>query len=137
MQGMPSLTHLQTGAGGLFPSSVPRARAPRNAFNNLRKRPKCDHKGHNFTSRMAIHKDFAIVKTVLCSVTSLLKVSLCPSVPVCACVSEGGEVTEPYCPCDGGFGWGLIIPNIMAIHDPLSKSPPASRSHTSTSTSTW
>ena len=41
---------------------------------------------------MAIHKDFAIVKTVLCSVTSLLKVSLGPSVHVClcACAAEGG-----------------------------------------------
>ena len=45
---------------------------------------------------MAIHKDFAIVKTVLCSVTSLLKVSLGPSVRVracaCACVSEAGAL---------------------------------------------
>lgn len=75
---------------------------------------------------MAIHKDFAIVKTVLCSVTTLLKVSLGPSVRVracaCACVSEGGEVTEQYCPCDGVFGWGLIIPNILATARPTDNS---------------
>lgn len=79
MQGVPSLTHLQTGDRSLFASSVPSTQALRNAVNNLRKLPKCDHKGYNFTSRMVIHKDFVIVKTVLCSVTSPLKVSLSPS----------------------------------------------------------
>lgn len=74
---------------------------------------------------MAIHKDFVIVKAVLCSVTSPLKVSARVRARVCvrACVLGGGGSHEVMLlPLGFGGTHGLIIPNITALARPVNNS---------------